>query len=218
MGLGFKYAYLYHLGSLCLGSFIIAVIQLIRITFYYFAKKAEALSGGNCLVKMVSCVGNCCLACIEKVCDYITCSGYAYMAVSGEGFCLAAWHGFLLNIKHGAKFGFANLLANFFIFGGKLAIVSVNCLVVFWYMTKVSHERDELDSITAPIVVVGIASYMAANIFLGLFDEVVLALMTSRCIDQDMNKQPKYGPPTFYDEMKFFGKKDKKHVDYEFND
>lgn len=40
VGLGFKFAYFNHLGSLAVGSFIIAVIQMIRILFLYFAKKA----------------------------------------------------------------------------------------------------------------------------------------------------------------------------------
>jgi TRAP-type C4-dicarboxylate transport system permease small subunit len=40
VGIGFKYAYLKHSGSLMFGSFIIALIQLIKIIFYYIAKKA----------------------------------------------------------------------------------------------------------------------------------------------------------------------------------
>lgn len=40
VGLGFKYAHVYHTGSLAAGSFIIAVIQFIRIVFMYLAKKA----------------------------------------------------------------------------------------------------------------------------------------------------------------------------------
>lgn len=40
VGLGFKFAYFNHLGSLAVGSFIIALVQMIRILFLYFAKKA----------------------------------------------------------------------------------------------------------------------------------------------------------------------------------
>ena len=86
---------------------------------------------------MVKC-GECLLACIERICDYINSAGYAYMAVSGESFCTAAWHGFLLNIKHGAKFAFANILASLFIFVGKLAIVVVNCVTLYYFMNHVT--------------------------------------------------------------------------------
>lgn len=134
------------------------------------------------------------------------------MAVSGEGFCLAAWHGFLLNIKHGAKFAFANLLANMFIFVGKIAIVLVNCGTLYLFMKHVTHDLDEINSLAHPIICVAFVTYMAANIFLGLFDEAVLALMTCLCIDTDLNEIPKFGPPTFYDDVKFFGGNKKKKV------
>lgn len=196
--LGFKFAYFNHLGSLCIGSFIIALIQLIRIIFYYFAKKAQQASGNNKVIEITIKCGECCLACIEKICDYINSSGYAYMAVSGEGFCLASWHGFLLNIKHGAKFAFANTIASLFIFVGKLAIVVVNCATLFLFMKHVTHDIDEVESLASPIIFVAVVTYMAANIFLGLFDEAVLALMTCLCIDTDMNGTPKFGPPTRY--------------------
>ena len=38
VGLGFKFAYVYHCGSLAAGAFIIAIIQFIRIVFLYLAK------------------------------------------------------------------------------------------------------------------------------------------------------------------------------------
>lgn len=160
---------------------------------------------------MVKC-GECCLACIEKICDYINSAGYAYMAVSGESFCIAAWHGFLLNIKHGAKFAFANMLANMFVFIGKLGIVFVNCATCYLIMKHVTHDLAEIQSISHPIVCVALVTYMAANIFLGLFDEAVLALMTCLCIDTDMNGVAKFGPPTFYDDVKFFGGNKKKEL------
>lgn len=202
---GFRFAYVHHLGSLALGSFIIALIQLLRILFVYAAQKAKNASGNNKVIAMVAKCGECCLGCLEKVCDYINSAGYAYMAVSGENFCKAAWHGFLLNIKHGAKFAFANLLANLFIFIGKLAIVTLNCFTCYFIMKRITGDLAEIESVAHPLVCVGIVTYIAANIFLGLFDEAVLALMTCLCIDTDLNGDPKFGPPTFYDDVKFFG-------------
>jgi hypothetical protein len=38
VSLGFKFAYCYHCGSLAFGSFIISVVQIIRIIFLYLAK------------------------------------------------------------------------------------------------------------------------------------------------------------------------------------
>jgi hypothetical protein len=40
VGLGFKFAYLYHVGTLAFGSFIIAIVQFVRFIFLYAAKTA----------------------------------------------------------------------------------------------------------------------------------------------------------------------------------
>ena len=40
VSLGFKFAYLNHMGSIAVGAFIIALIRFIRYVFYYLAKQA----------------------------------------------------------------------------------------------------------------------------------------------------------------------------------
>lgn len=205
VGMGFKFTYLNHSGSLALGSGIIAFLQLIRIIFHWVADKAEKASLENPVTKIIARCGDCCLACLEKCTDYINTAGYAYMAVSGDKFCTSAWNGFLLNLKHAAKFGFAKFLAALFIMIVKLAVVILNCLTLYFIMAKVTKDTEELDSLVAPFVFVGVVTYMATSIFFGLFDEAVLALMTCLCIDSDLNGKPKFGPPTFHDDLKFFG-------------
>ena len=96
VSIGFKYAYMNHAGSLAFGSFIVALVQFIRAVFMTLAEQAERASGENPAVKAIVCCANCLLKCIEKICDYINKSAYAYMAVSGQGFCQSAWNAFLL--------------------------------------------------------------------------------------------------------------------------
>lgn len=37
VSLAFKYAYMYHMGTLAFGSFIIALIEFVRVVFVYTA-------------------------------------------------------------------------------------------------------------------------------------------------------------------------------------
>ena len=68
---------------------------------------------------------------------------------------------------------------------------------------KYRNDTEEVSSYLAPMVLVGVVTFMTASIFLGLFDTAVLALMTCLAIDMDMNDgSPKYGPPTFHDSVK----------------
>lgn len=199
---GFKFAFFNHMGSLAAGSFIIALIKFIRLVFIYLAKQAEKASGDNQAVKLVVAVGECCLKCLEEVCDYINSHAFAYMAVSGQNFCASAWDGFLLGIKHMVKFSFANMLATIFIALGKLAITVGNCVSLYFLMKKVFNEGPET-SVIAPMIVVGIISFFTASVFLGLLDTAVMSLMTCLAIDMDLhNGEPAFGPATFHDSMK----------------
>lgn len=127
------------------------------------------------------------------------------MAVSGQGFCTSAWNAFLLQLKHGLAFAWAKFLAEAFIFTGKLAVVLINCGSCYFIMKFVTKDfvgDEAVSSAAAPLVVVGLVTFIATTIFLGLFDETVLSLLTCLSIDTDLNGEPKYGPPTFHDAIR----------------
>lgn len=206
---GFKCAYVHHMGSIAFGAFIIALIRFIRIVFYHLAKKAEKAAGDNAAVKCAIACAECLLRCIEKICDYLNEAAFCYMAVSGEHFLLSAWNGFLLNLRHGLTFAFAKLLAGAFIFLGKVGIVVANCFTLVAFIEYVY--KDEVKSVVAPVLVVAVVTYVAASLFLALFDQAVLALLTCRCVDVDLNgDDAHFGPATFYDRLAKVEAADKK--------
>lgn len=131
VGLGFKFAFMFHAGSLALGSFIIALVQFIRTVFAVLAEQAQNASGDNAAVKIMVKIGECCLKCIEKIVDYINTMAYGYIAVSGDSFCSSAWNGFLLNLKFGLEFAWANFIAASFILLGKIGLTILNCYICF---------------------------------------------------------------------------------------
>lgn len=48
-------------------------------------------------------------------------------------------------------------------------------------------------------MIVAIVTYISTTVFLGLFDETALAMMTCTCLDIDLHGEAKFGPPTFHD-------------------
>ena len=200
------------MGSIAFGGFIIAVVRFIRIVFLYLAKQAEKQSGNNPVVKYVVACANCVLQCIEKICDYINSAAFSYMAVSGDSFCTSAWNGFLLNVKHLMKFSFANFIAKIFIVLGKISITVANCFSLYFIMDLVFEDTKEVSSIMGPVAAIGFTTYITAGIFLGLFDTVVMSLMTCLAIDMDLNGgNPVYGPPTFHDSVTKIDESQKRH-------
>ena len=83
IGKGLKFAYLNYMGSIAFGALIIRIVRFIKLVFIYAARSASKAGGDNAFIKMVVKCGMCYLSCLEKICDYINSSAYAYMAVSG---------------------------------------------------------------------------------------------------------------------------------------
>jgi choline transporter-like protein 2/4/5 len=68
---GYKLAFKYHMGSLASGSFILALIWIIRRLFEYIGKKMVDASGGNGCTKCLYACINCCLACFDRFIRYL---------------------------------------------------------------------------------------------------------------------------------------------------
>jgi len=204
VGDAFKAAYVYHAGSLAFGSFIIALVKILDFIVMTLCEYALKSTGDNAAAKLLVRCAECCMSCIEKVVDYINKSAYAYMAVTGDSFCSSAWSSFLLQLKHGLGFTFAKFLAEMFILVGKIFITLFNVAFTYALMKYAFKDFEGDDAITSangPLVVVALVTYLCTVVFLGLFDETVLALMTCVCIDIDTNEEPKFGPPTFHDAL-----------------
>jgi len=166
----------------------------------YFAKKAEQAGGDNKVIKLIVCMGECILKCIEKIVDYINSAAFAYIAVSGDNFFSGAWNGFLLNIKHCLKFTFANTLAKVFILLGKVALTVGNCFSLLFIIHHVTNNPakggEPVTQTAGPVIIVAIVSFFTASLFLGIFETAVMALMTCLAVDMDLsaNGEPQFGP------------------------
>lgn len=76
-------------------------------------------------------------------------------------------------MKHGAEFVFVKILAKVFIFIGKFGITVGNCFSCYGIMKFVTKDLDELSSVWTPIIMVGVVTFIAASLFLALYEEAV---------------------------------------------
>lgn len=99
-------------------------------------------------------------------------------------------------------FTFANLIAKVFILLGKVALTVVNCFMLVFIMKYITDVADHIDNVWPPIGVTALISFLCASLFLGIFENAVLALMTCLAVDMDLHDGvPQYGPATFHDGM-----------------
>jgi Plasma-membrane choline transporter len=75
----------YHLGSIALGSFIIALVQLVRLLLEYLDKKTRAAQAKSEAARCAMCAARVVLCLLEKVVAFI--NRNAYIMVAG-----AEWH------------------------------------------------------------------------------------------------------------------------------
>jgi len=197
--LGLYFVYKYHLGSIAFGSIVIPLIALLKMLIVWPCQQVVMSDSTSKLHKINVICGELCLKFFEKLTDYLNDQAYSYLAIHGQSFCKSAWHGFLLNMKHANHFSDASTVTATFIFIAKMGCVAFNCYSLYMIMKYVFKDIEEVSSLSGPFFVVGFFTYMCATMLLGLFDEIILALLTSLSVDCEAhNKHPKFGPPQFH--------------------
>lgn len=79
-------------------------------------------------------------------------------------------------------------------------ITLFNCFILYVVMRFIT--KDEVSSYLGPMLVVSLFTFLCTSIFLGLFDEAVLATITCVGIDMDLhNGLPKFGSASFHEKM-----------------
>jgi choline transporter-like protein 2/4/5 len=71
---------IFHLGSIALGAFIIAVIQFIRLVLEYVDKKTRNLQQQNKIAQWLMCIVKCLMWCLEKIVAFINRNAFILVA------------------------------------------------------------------------------------------------------------------------------------------
>ena len=103
----------YHLGSIALGSFIVAVVQFVRAIMEYVNKKTKKAQDTNPIVKLFMCCIKYCLWYLEKVLKYINRNAYILVAVKGYSYCYSAVEAIKLIILNMMRIAAVNTVGDF---------------------------------------------------------------------------------------------------------
>lgn len=196
----FSFAYMKNCGSLAFGSLILTIVSIFRFIVETAASSAER--DGEGAAKAIACLARCLMRCLEALIEHLSKLAYAYMAVSGDSFCESAWNGFILSLKHFAPFIFALRIASMFVFMGVVSITCVNTLVGYLLATYALKDAADTTSIVPSLIAFAIISFIVAIVFLGNFDEAVLATLVCYAVDADLHDgNPKFGPKSYHDKL-----------------
>jgi hypothetical protein len=184
--MGIKWILVYHLGSIAFGSFIIAVVQFIRIIFEYYSRKIQAANRNNPIVKFMLCYTSYLLACLERCIKFITKNAYIQIALTSKNFCRSAWNAFLLVLKNAFRFGAVSSVGAIFMFLGRIFIICLTVVICYLQMTKWPKVVAETSSPYFPCVVAGLIGYLIGAIFMSIFSFASDTILQCFLLDEEL--------------------------------
>lgn len=190
---GYYWMLRYNLGSLLFGSFLIALVWIVRIVYEYIERKIKA-EGANIAppIAFLLKIFKCCLDCCNRFVKYINQNAYCQVVLTGEPFCIAAVSGFLLILKHAATFGFTKGVGGLFNMLGKLVVSVGNVTICYFILTFWPEEYEKINSPIGPLIIVFIISYIIATLFMSLYDNTSTCILHCLYADIDICKQLNY--------------------------
>lgn len=182
---GMWWSFRYQLGSLALGSGVLAIVWTIRSLFEYIGNKMHKASGENSCTKCLLCCIRCCLDCFDRFIRYLNRNAYIYMAISSESFCPSALHSFLLILKNAAKFAFVEGLSEAFMFLAKFFIAITTTIIGYSLLGPMTQVNTDP---TAPCLIIFFFAWLVASKFIAIFETSANTILQCYLFDLDLAK------------------------------
>jgi len=196
---GYVYACTFHLGTLALGSFMIAVCRFIRLILMAIEKSAEA--EGNAVLKCIAKILICCITCFEKFFKFINKNAYIDVCITSNNFCGAAHDVMSFLASQGKAIFVLNGACTIFSFTGIALISGTTAYGTYIVTTSNARYTDEASPhhVESPRFVAAVALIGAgfvANAFMVIFDHTADTLLYTYCWNKSKghNTVQKYAP------------------------
>lgn len=176
-----------HLGSVAFGSFLIAVLMMVKLVLKFIAKQVS--DDGNQAAKAAASCMICCVHCFQKCLEFLNKNAYMDIAVNSSSFCFGAKNALkiILNnlpeiaILNGSCFVFevagVGAISGFCTLSAYIAIQNVD----FW--SNPENEKHISDPLII-LIVVGIIGALIGYAFMSVFDMCADTILYCFVIEQ----------------------------------
>lgn len=177
----YGYLFNFHLGTVALGSLLIAIVQVVRIIFK--AIESTVKEPKNDFTKALYKGFSCCLYCLEKILVYLTRNAYIEVAIYGDGLCTSGKRAYQVLVSNSLKVMVINSVGDFVLFLGKALIVAgsvgLGC--------KLLETKEGLNYLAVPLTIIGVFAYFVSHAFMTAFEMMIDTIFICFCEDCDMN-------------------------------
>ena len=179
----------YYLGSVAVGSFLIAVVQMVRLAFAYLQNKLKDQAEKNMALKFLLYCVQCLLACLEALVKVVTRNSFIFIQLKGDSFCGAGGRVFGLIVKHGSVFAIVNVLGDIILFMGKVAISCTCGWGAFVLLENMAEFKpggaNQLSSTWMPVLVTIFFAYFVSSGFMDVFSLTIDSILVCYVTDCD---------------------------------
>jgi choline transporter-like protein 2/4/5 len=170
----------FHIGSLCFGSLIIAVVQFIRACLVYIDQNTKNLQKSNFMIRVMMKVVQCCMWCLEKCIKFIARNAYIMVALKGKSFCTSAKSAFFLLLSNLGQLGATILISGIVL---TLCKVSITAGCGFFGFVVFGNMAD-LTTPAIPVVCTIILAWFVSSAFMGVYELTIDTLLLCYCEDK----------------------------------
>mmetsp|Transcript_36700 Transcript_36700/g.97813 ORF Transcript_36700/g.97813 Transcript_36700/m.97813 type:complete len:359 (-) Transcript_36700:85-1161(-) len=186
---GVENAFCCHLGSLALGSAIIAAVQLVRWSLFCLERQATARKN-KVMVSILRCV-ECFIWMFEKCLKFMSKKAYIQIALMGTPFCESAKASFYLLARNPLNFALLSMFGNLLRWIGVSFIVVASALVGFLCLNLMDPQTPPV----APMAAFVLLAYMVGSAFMNVFglaaDTILHCLLASKEMGLSDERLPK---------------------------
>jgi choline transporter-like protein 2/4/5 len=116
----------YHLGSLCFGSFVIALLEMLRYVMEYINAKTQKLQKKSRIIACAFSCLRCLLWCFHKCVTFISRNGYILMSYRGGGFIRSSMSAVGLLRRNLMRVGLVQVISSFLLRLGTFTVMVVS--------------------------------------------------------------------------------------------
>jgi hypothetical protein len=179
------------LGSIAIGSLILAVIQVLRVLMNIIEGRMSQYAQRSETVKFLLCCVECCLACFHRVVKFLTHNIYIMQAMTGESFLDAARHALHLLLQNALSVAAISIVGEWICMFGKILITALVVLIAYGICTT------QTTNTLLVLIIVGLVAYFITCVFVNVFHVCIDAVLLSYCYDlaeHDGQSKPYYFP------------------------
>lgn len=149
----FCWGLFYHIGTIAIGAFILALLWAVQIVLAYVYKKTKEKTGEDSTASKLAGCAMCCVKCIERIAQFVSKHAYIETAMESIGYFRAASEGFQITMSNPIRFGVLNGLAELAMLFGNVLIAAATTAVGYFLLKYYGQWKNLVFETTAPLIV-----------------------------------------------------------------